>query len=60
MARNGGSISQLAVTPHRVAAFCSPLVELARVLVRFDHVASCIVNANHRIAIRLAKLARFY
>jgi hypothetical protein len=26
-----------------------PLVELARVLVRFDHVASCIVNANHGI-----------
>jgi hypothetical protein len=27
----------------------SPLFELARVLVRFDHVASIIVNANHGI-----------
>jgi hypothetical protein len=26
-----------------------PLFELALVLVRFDHVASFIVNANHRI-----------
>jgi hypothetical protein len=37
-------ISQSAVTLHRVAAFCfgfrSPLFELARVLVRFEHVAS--------------------
>jgi hypothetical protein len=35
-----------------VAAFCfarSPLLELARVLVRFDHVASFIINANHGI-----------
>jgi hypothetical protein len=27
----------------------SPLFELARVLVRFDHVARCIVNPNHSI-----------
>jgi hypothetical protein len=27
----------------------SPLFEIARVLVRFDHVASVIVNANHSI-----------
>jgi hypothetical protein len=33
MARNGGSISQLAVTLHRVAAFCSPLFEITSVLV---------------------------
>src|SRR6266576_5036855 len=26
---------------------CSPLLEIARVLVRFDHVARFIVNANH-------------
>ena len=26
----------------------SPLFEIALVLVRLDHVASCIVNANHR------------
>jgi hypothetical protein len=26
-----------------------PLFELARLLVRFDHIARCIVNANHRI-----------
>ena len=35
---------------HRVAAFCLPrlrLFELARVLVRLNHVASFIVNANH-------------
>src|SRR2546425_2134600 len=29
-------------------------------LVRFDHVASFIVNANHGVPIRLAKLARFF
>jgi hypothetical protein len=34
-------------TPGRQAN--SPLFELARVLVRFDHVASRIVNANHSI-----------
>jgi hypothetical protein len=27
----------------------SPLFELARVLVRFNHIASVIVNANHGI-----------
>jgi hypothetical protein len=27
----------------------SPLFELARVLVSFDHIASIIVNANHGI-----------
>jgi hypothetical protein len=27
----------------------SPLLEIARVLVRVDHVASFIVNANHSI-----------
>jgi hypothetical protein len=27
----------------------SPLSELPRVLVRFNHIASAIVNANHRI-----------
>jgi hypothetical protein len=37
-----------------MAAFCftllrSPLFELARVFVRFDHVASVIINADHRI-----------
>jgi hypothetical protein len=40
----------LAVTLDRVAAFCfvrSRLFELARVLVRLDHVASFIVNADH-------------
>jgi hypothetical protein len=44
--------SQIAVTLHRVAAFCftraqrSPLSELARVLLRLDHVACFIVNAS--------------
>jgi len=33
----------------RVAAFCSPLFEIARVLVCFDHVARIIVNANDGI-----------
>jgi hypothetical protein len=32
-----------------VAAFCSPLVEIARVLVRLDHVANVIENADHGI-----------
>jgi hypothetical protein len=32
-----------------VASPPSPLFEFARVLVRFDHVASCIVNVNHNI-----------
>jgi hypothetical protein len=38
--KQSSSISQLAVTLHRVAAFCfahSPLFEIARVLARFDH-----------------------
>ncbi|PYK39832.1 MAG: hypothetical protein DME49_02740 [Verrucomicrobia bacterium] len=38
----------------------SPRFEIAGVLVRFDHVASFIVNANHGVPIRLAKLARFF
>jgi hypothetical protein len=46
-------ISQSAVTLHRVAAFCFaprlPLFEVALVLVRLNHVASFIVNANHGI-----------
>lgn len=29
----------------------SPLLEIARVLMRFNHVARCIVNANHRIVV---------
>jgi len=46
------------MTLHRVAAFClaplfvslfSPLFEIAHVFVRFDHVASFIVNPNHGI-----------
>jgi hypothetical protein len=32
-----------------VAQMASPLLEIALVLVRFDHVASVIVNANHKI-----------
>jgi hypothetical protein len=43
-----------------VAAFCLPLFEIAFVIVRFDHVARFIVNANHGVPIRLAKLARFF
>jgi hypothetical protein len=41
---------------HSGSRFCrngdkrrSPLFEIARLLVRFDHVASFIVNANHGI-----------
>jgi hypothetical protein len=43
------SASQSAVTLHRVAAFCLPrlpLSELARLLVRFDHVDRSI-DAHH-------------
>jgi hypothetical protein len=43
-----------------VAAFCftcSLLYELARVLVRFDHVARFIVNANDGIIYRLKNFA---
>jgi hypothetical protein len=32
-----------------VGGICSPLLELASVLVRFDHVTRLIVNANHGI-----------
>jgi hypothetical protein len=43
-----------------VAALCfaprSPLFEVARVLVRFNHVASFIVNANHSVMRPVAKL----
>ncbi len=38
----------------------SPLFEIARVLVSFNHVAHFVVNANHGVPIRLAKLARFF
>jgi hypothetical protein len=44
------SISQSAVTLHRVAAFCfacSRLFEIARVVVRLDDVARVIINANY-------------
>jgi len=37
------------LNPH-VEASGSPLFELARVLVRLDHVASLIVNTNHDIS----------
>src|SRR5947208_16917423 len=50
------SISQSAVMFQRVAAFCSPLFEFARVLVRLDHLARYIVNANHSIMGATAKL----
>ena len=36
------------------------LFEIARVVVHFDHVPRFIVNANHGVPIRLAKLARFW
>jgi len=42
-------LESLDVTLHCVPAFCSPLFEIALVLVRFDYVASVIVNANHGI-----------
>jgi hypothetical protein len=32
-----------------VAVFCSPLLELASVLVRLDDVTRFIVNANHSV-----------
>jgi len=38
----------------------SPHVEIASVLVCFDHVARFVVNANDGIPIRLAKWARFF
>ena len=50
------STVNLAVTLHCVAAFSSPHFGLARVLVRFDHIASRIVNANHASCERLRKL----
>ena len=34
----------------------SPLFELARVLVRFDHVASVIINANHAFGVTGASI----
>jgi hypothetical protein len=34
-----------------------PLIQIARVLVRFDHVATLIVNANHSIMCAAAKLS---
>jgi hypothetical protein len=50
--RKGNQLKQLAVVLHHVTAFCfgscSPLLEIALVLVRFNHVANGIVNANHR------------
>jgi hypothetical protein len=43
---------QSAVTLRRMAAFyfmCSRLFELARVVVRLDHVAGHFVNTNHSV-----------
>jgi hypothetical protein len=49
----GGSISQLAVTLHPrggfLFGFAPPLFEIALVLVRLDHVASVIINADRSI-----------
>jgi hypothetical protein len=42
-----------------VAAFCSPHFEIARVLVRVDHIASFIVNTNHGIMGATEKLRVF-
>jgi hypothetical protein len=36
-------------TPSEMPNMNSPLFELARVFVRVDHVARCIVNTNHSI-----------
>ena len=36
----------------------SPLFEIARVLVRLDHIASFIVNANRRIVVNSCKSAK--
>jgi hypothetical protein len=46
-----GSVATEALSMLRqiIAAFCSPLFEIAFVLVRFDHIASLIVNANHSV-----------
>src|SRR6059058_6294517 len=44
----------------RGASKFSPLLEIARVLVCFNHVARFMVNANHGVPIRLANLARFF
>jgi hypothetical protein len=37
------------MSARRAERKASPLSEIARVLVRFDHFASVIVNANHGI-----------
>jgi hypothetical protein len=51
--QKSNQLKQLAVMFHRVAAYCfaprSPLFEIALVPVRFDHIASRIVKANHSI-----------
>ena len=38
------------MSARRAERKASPLSEIARVLVRFDHVASNIVNANHKLS----------
>jgi hypothetical protein len=45
------------MSARRAERKASPLFEIARVLVRFDHVASAIVNADHSISERLRNLA---
>ena len=37
------------MSARRAERKASPLFELARVLVRLDHIASIVVNANHSI-----------
>src|SRR5437588_1913066 len=44
----------------RDASKFSPLFEIARLLVCFDHVACFVVNANRSVPICLAKLPRFF
>jgi hypothetical protein len=41
-----------------VAAFCSPLFEITLMLVRLDHVASRIVDANHGVPIGFCLIRR--
>jgi len=48
---------------YRMAAFCftsktSRLLELSPMLVRFDHIASLIVNVNHGIATESVSLCK--
>ena len=53
MCRKTRQVGKLTIDTISKRSRALPVFRLARVLVRFDHVASCIINANHSIILLL-------